>query len=329
MENQAKSTDSNSPDRYPFIYEESWSITQGMTELSAALRNGRDVAIKTSGSSGTPKEILLPASALIFSARNSNNYLGAKPGDRWSLLLSPTHTAGLNVLVRSMELGTEPVSLEQSAEYSAIVPTQLYRALNEDSNLLDHLRKCKKVLVGGAAIDAELLAKAKVAGINCVTTYGMTETCGGCVYDGVPFPGVGIKVGETIGIKGPMLAKVPTKDGYFITNDLGFIKDGKLHITGRADDVIISGGKNISLSAIESWLSTEFASEFGAIGSPDAEWGSALIVATTAQNPDSEIQSRLSEAFGIKAKSIMRVKAIPRTALSKVDRTALGKLLPQ
>lgn len=329
MENEAKSADSNSQDRYPFIYEESWPITQAMTELSEALRQGRNVAIKTSGSSGIPKEILLPASALIFSARNSNKYLGAKPGERWSLLLSPTHTAGLNVLVRSIELGTEPVTVEQSADYSAIVPTQLYRALSEDSKLLNHLRNCKKVLVGGAAIDTELLEKANAAGINCVTTYGMTETCGGCVYDGIALPGVEIRINETIEIKGPMLAKVPTKDGYFVTQDLGYLKDGKLYVTGRADDVIISGGKNISLSAIETWLNSEFESEFAAVGRPDVEWGTALILATTTQIPDAEIQSRLSEAFGIKAKSIVRLKTIPKTALSKVDRAALGKLLPQ
>ena len=329
MENEAKSADSNSQDRYPFIYEESWPITQAMTELSEALRQGRNVAIKTSGSSGIPKEILLPASALIFSARNSNKHLGAKPGERWSLLLSPTHTAGLNVLVRSIELGTEPVTVEQSADYSAIVPTQLYRALSEDSKLLNHLRNCKKVLVGGAAIDTELLEKANAAGINCVTTYGMTETCGGCVYDGIALPGVEIRINETIEIKGPMLAKVPTKDGFFVTQDLGYLKDGKLYVTGRADDVIISGGKNISLSAIETWLNSEFESEFAAVGSPDVEWGTALILATTTQIPDAEIQSRLSEAFGIKAKSIVRLKTIPKTALSKVDRAALGKLLPQ
>ncbi|MFM8921876.1 MAG: AMP-binding protein [Candidatus Nanopelagicaceae bacterium] len=321
MENEAKSADAKSPYRY----EESWSITQAMAELSEALRRGHDVAIKTSGSSGTPKEILLPASALIFSARNSNNYLGAKPGERWSLLLSPTHTAGINVLVRSMELGTEPVTVKQSADYSAIVPTQLYRALNEDSELLAHLRSCKKVLVGGAAIDPELLLKATNAGINCVTTYGMTETCGGCVYDGVALPGVEIKIGETIEIKGAMLAKVPTIDGYFVTNDLGYLKDGKLFITGRIDDVIISGGKNISLSAIESLLGFNY----GAAGVPDSKWGTALIIATTDQDSESKIQSQLQTAFGVKAKSIIRVEAIPRTELQKVDRAALGKLLPR
>ena len=321
MENDAKSLDL----KEPFRYQESWSIPQAMDELSRALRSGSDIAISTSGSSGAPKEIILPASALIFSARNSNNFLGAKSGERWSLLLSPTHAAGINVLVRSMELGTIPVTVEQSADYSAIVPTQLFRALNGDQQLLQHLQSCKAVLVGGAASDENLLAEAKAKGINCITTYGMTETSGGCVYDGVALPGVEIKISETIQIKGPMLAKVDTQDGYFVTKDLGYLKEGKLIITGRADDVIISGGINISLSAVESFLGNSFA----AFGRADAEWGVALNLATSGQDADEEIQNRLSEKFGVKARNIYRIKEIPRTALQKVDRIELGKLLPR
>lgn len=321
MESDAKSLGIKAP----FRYQESWSIPQAMDELSRALRSGSDIAISTSGSSGAPKEILFPASALIFSARNSNHFLGAKSGDRWSLLLSPTHAAGINVLVRSMELGTTPVTVEQSADYSAIVPTQLFRALNGDQQLLQHLQSCKAVLVGGAASDENLLAEAKAKGINCITTYGMTETSGGCVYDGVALPGVEIKIAETIQIKGPMLAKVETQDGFFVTKDLGYLKDGKLFITGRADDVIISGGMNISLSAVEAFLGNSYA----AFGREDAEWGVALNLATISQDPDEEIQNRLSEKFGVKARNIYRIKEIPRTALQKVDRIELGKLLPR
>ena len=145
MENKAKSQ--------TFKYEHSWSIPQTLDNLIEALREGWDISISTSGSTGTPKEIFLPTSAMIYSARNANQYLGAKPGDRWSLLLSPEHTAGLNVLVRSIELGTIPVTENESADFTAIVPTQLFRALNGDEKLLKHLQGCKAVLVGGAAAD--------------------------------------------------------------------------------------------------------------------------------------------------------------------------------
>lgn len=306
-----------------FKYEHSWSIPQTLENLATALAQGSDVSISTSGSTGAPKEILIPASAMIFSARNSNLFLGAKPGDRWSLLLSPEHTAGINVLVRSIELGTAPVSETESADFTAIVPTQLFRALNGDGQLLKHLQGCKAVLVGGAHADENLLVQAKNLGINCITTYGMTETSGGCVYNGEPLPGVEIRIGETIEIKGPMLAKVPLTDGFFATSDLGKVENGKLIILGRADDVINSGGKKVSLSKVENALGEQFA----AFGSENSEWGSALNIATTSQTSDQEIQLILSVKFGVKALNIFRIKEIPRTALEKIDRQALGKLI--
>ena len=311
MENKAKSG--------VFKYQHSWSITQTLENLIDALREGWDISISTSGSSGVPKEILIPASAMIFNARNTNNYLNAKSGNRWSLLLSPEHTAGLNVLVRSIELGTTPVTQNESAEFTAIVPTQLFRALNGDSQLLKHLQGCQAVLVGGAAADEKLLAAANEKQINCVTTYGMTETSGGCVYNGVPLPGVEIRVNETIEIKGPMLARVPLKDGFFVTSDLGKLEAGKLIVLGRADDVINSGGKKVSLSKVENALGETFA----AFGTENSEWGAALNIATTGNMSDEEIQLVLSVKFGVKALQIYRVNEIPRTALEKVDRQAL------
>jgi O-succinylbenzoic acid--CoA ligase len=311
MENKAKSG--------VFKYQHSWSITQTLENLIEALREGWDISISTSGSSGVPKEILIPASAMIFNARNTNNYLNAKSGNRWSLLLSPEHTAGLNVLVRSIELGTTPVTQNESAEFTAIVPTQLFRALNGDSQLLKHLQGCQAVLVGGAAADEKLLAAANEKQINCVTTYGMTETSGGCVYNGVPLPGVEIRVNETIEIKGPMLARVPLKDGFFVTSDLGKLEAGKLIVLGRADDVINSGGKKVSLSKVENALGETFA----AFGTENSEWGAALNIATTGNMSDEEIQLVLSVKFGVKALQIYRVNEIPRTALEKIDRQAL------
>ncbi len=315
MENQAKSA--------VFKYQHSWSIPQTLEQLSLALENGWDISISTSGSTGAPKEILLPAKAMRFSAESSNKYLGANPGDIWSLLLSPEHTAGLNVLIRSILLGSKPVTQNERADFTAIVPTQLFRALNSDKDLLKHLQGCKAVLVGGAHADAELLASAKSEGINCVTTYGMTETSGGCIYNGEPLPGVEIRIGETIQIKGPMLARVPLEDGYFVTSDLGKFENGKLVILGRADDVINSGGKKVSLSKVEMALGESFA----AFGSNNSEWGASLNIATTSAMTDEEIQLILAVKFGVKALNIFRVKEIPRTALEKIDRQALGKLI--
>lgn len=319
MENQAKSGEIKSP----FKYQSSWSTQQTLDYLAIALTNGQDISISTSGSTGAPKEILLPASAMIYSARNTNQYLGAIPGDYWSLLLSPEHVAGLNVLVRSIELGSSVVTENEKADFTAIVPTQLFRALNGDMKLLKHLQGCKAVLVGGAHLEEKLFADAKSLGINCITTYGMSETSGGCVYEGVPLPGVEIRIERTIEIKGPMLAKVPLKDGFFVTSDIGKIENGILTILGRADDVINSGGKKVSLSIIEKVLGEAFA----AFGTENSEWGTSLNIATSSTLSDDEIQSLLSANFGVKAFNIYRIKTIPRTALQKIDRQALGKLL--
>jgi O-succinylbenzoic acid--CoA ligase len=150
----------------------------------------------------------------------------------------------------------------------------------------------------------------------------MTETSGGCVYDGTPLPGVEIRIGDTIEIKGPILARVELKDGYFVTSDLGKIENGKLIVLGRADDVINSGGKKVSLSKVEMALGEKFA----AFGTDNSEWGASLNIATTSQISDEEIQLVLSVKFGVKAANIYRVSEIPRTALEKIDRQALGKL---
>lgn len=92
--------------------------------------------------------------------------------------------------------------------YTSLVPTQLRRAL-DDEQLRGALARLDAVLIGGAAADAQLLAQAKAAGIKVVTTYGMSETCGGCVYDGQPLPGVSMDVDQATGaiwLSGPMLA---------------------------------------------------------------------------------------------------------------------------
>jgi len=148
------------------------------------------VVIGTSGTTGTPKEIFLSSHALVASARASNAFLGAKAGDTWSLLLPLTHVAAVNVFVRAFELGTIPVDLRNYSDayprvdFTAIVPTQLFRALNGDDHLLKHLQGAQKVLVGGAALSNAIRNQATAAGVNVVTTYGMSETSGGCVYNG-------------------------------------------------------------------------------------------------------------------------------------------------
>jgi O-succinylbenzoic acid--CoA ligase len=290
--------------------------------------------VTTSGSTGDPKSVALSANSLISNAKATHKYLGANIGERWSLLLPTSHIAGLNILIRSIELGTEPGGVNSRADYTAIVPTQLHRALTGDTQLWEHLKACKAVLVGGGALDSELQKDATNSGINVVTTYGMTETSGGVVYNGTPLDGVSIDIRDgLIAIKGPQVAlgylnsEFPIHDGWFITKDRGEINNGNLTVFGRIDDQIISGGEKISLSAIESYLQTEFAHpEIVAFATPDKEWGERLCIATTQTFSLHELQERLKKKFGAHAspKVMFKVTSIPYLALGKPDRKKLA-----
>ena len=294
------------------------------------------VAIGTSGTSGTSKEILLSATALITSARASNNFIGARPGQTWSLLLPLTHIAAVNVIVRSMELGTTPIDLRDfdgdypKANYTAIVPTQLFRALNGDQRLLKHLQSADTVLVGGAALTQSMRNQAELAGIKIVTTYGMTETCGGCVYDGKVLEGVEIEIrGGKICIKGPVLASsISLNNGWYETSDLGEYENNQLVVLGRSDDVIISGGENLSLSAVENSLGIAFPDiQFAAFAVEDPQWGQSLQIAVVGIISDAQIVEYLENELGsfAKPKGIHHMNSLPLLGIGKVDRMSLAK----
>ena len=294
------------------------------------------VAIGTSGTTGTSKEVLLSSSALISSARASNKFINAKSGQTWSLLLPLTHIAAVNVVVRSMELGTTPIDLRDFdgdypiADYTAIVPTQLFRALNGDQRLLSHLKSAKAVLVGGAALSQALRNQAELSGIKVITTYGMTETCGGCVYDGTALDGVEIEIRSgKICIKGPVLASsIAVNDGWFETNDLGEYDNDHLVVIGRSDDVIISGGENLSLNAVENSLGLAFPDiQFAAFAVEDPQWGQSLQLAVVGTISDDQIATHLERDLGgfAKPKGIHRMTSLPLLGIGKIDRKSLAK----
>ena len=311
--------------------------TLGFGEISSeSAPSYAAVAIGTSGTTGTSKEVLLTSTALISSARASNTFIGAKPGQTWSLLLPLTHVAAVNVIVRSMELGTTPIDLRDfngdypKANYTAIVPTQLFRALNGDQRLLDHLKSANAVLVGGAALSSSLRNQAELAGIKVVTTYGMTETCGGCVYDGTALDGIEIEIRNgRICIKGSVLAaSIALNDGWFETNDLGHYDNQQLVVTGRADDVIISGGENLSLNAVENSLFVAFpTTQFAAFSVEDPQWGQSLHIAVVGTISDDEISMHLEKNLGhfAKPKGIHHMTSLPLLGIGKIDRKSLAE----
>ena len=304
------------------------------------------LVIGTSGSSGLIKEVAFTSQSLLASARAANAYLGSVNGSTWSLLLPTTHIAGINVIIRSMEVGTLPVDLRNfegeypTVDFTSIVPTQLFRALNTDARLLRHLLSARTVLVGGAALSSSLRKEAEDSGIRIVETYGMTETCGGCIYDGVALNGVEFDVNDhgVISIRGPVLAtsylNLPQLftlvDGWFATNDLGTVDGGKLQVKGRADDVIISGGENLSLVAVEATLSVRYPDiECAAFAVDDPQWGHSLHIAIVGDVNEMEISHYLEAALGniAKPKGIHFVDSLPLLGIGKIDRATLTRLV--
>lgn len=330
---------------------EQWSIPQKIEALHAALMNKGPalsfgetpftdvpaacaVVVPTSGSTGNPRSVAISASALIASARASHKFLDASLGDRWSLLLPTNHIAGVNVLVRSIELGTKIVGVDSSTDFTAIVPTQLHRALFGDMALLEHLKSAKAVLVGGASTSQELMKSAVSAGINLVTSYGMSEMSGGCVYNGQPLEGVHVRINDgIIELDGPMkaigyLGENPFGDSFFKTSDLGEISNGTFHIIGRVDDQIISGGENISLGAVTDYLNAGSEKEYIAVGLLDPEWGQALAIASNGEIDEAKIRQKLRDHFGshVSPKRFLANIELPLTSIGKPDRKKLEEI---
>ena len=248
--------------------------------------------------------------------------------------------------------------------YTSLVPTQLRRGL-DDEQLRGALARLDAVLIGGAAADAQLLEQAKAAGIKVVTTYGMSETCGGCVYDGQPLPGVSMDVDQATGaiwLSGPMLAtgylgdeeltrrcfvsRPDTQAGeparrWFITSDRGQIVDGCLQVLGRLDDIIISGGIKVEPGPIEALLALNpLVSECAVVGLPDPTWGQAVTaVVVPASTPGlgrvdqgaivAQIRVYLEQKLsGAQCpKQVLLADALPYKGIGKVDRRALAQSL--
>jgi O-succinylbenzoic acid--CoA ligase len=300
------------------------------------------LVIATSGSTGEPKRVVLSRDAMRASALATQERLGG-PG-QWVLNLPPTYVAGVQVLYRSVVAGTEPVheieEVTDDRSFLSLVPTQLYRAL-EDGFDTQALTRFEAVLVGGGPLSPDIRANAERAGIRIVQTYGMSETCGGCVYDGWPLPGVEMKIdgaGEVL-LRGPMLfsgyegeperTTRALEGGWFHTDDLGEIADnGRLTVLGRRDDVIISGGVKVPAQAVKIMLAKDAAfRRVEVVGVPDPEWGERVVAVVAATNVVSLAFARdLVEPRTWAPHQLLVVDAIPLLPNGKPDRLALKEL---
>ncbi|WP_049569645.1 AMP-binding protein [Nonomuraea sp. SBT364] len=258
------------------------------------------VVIATSGSTGPPKGVMLSAAALRASAAASLRRLDAAKGERWLCCLPVSHVSGLQVLVRSLLCESEPVLherfdpvavLESGADHVSLVPTQLHRlvALRAD------LSRFRTVLLGGVAPRPGLVAEARALGARVVTTYGMSETSGGCVYDGMPLDQVELKIGDDgrILVSGPVLFSGyrdspagPPGGGWFVTSDLGELSGGRLRVLGRADDVINTGGEKVPAASVAAVLGAHpEVADVAVVGRPDPEWGELVVAVVVPADP--------------------------------------------
>jgi O-succinylbenzoic acid--CoA ligase len=330
---------------------------------------GAAAVVATSGSTGRPRGVVLTAAALVASAEATHRRLGG-PG-RWVLALPTHYVAGLMVLVRSLVADRSVVEVDGRLDalaalafpddgptYLSVVPTQLTRALTDPAKTAA-LRRCDAVLLGGAAADPALLARAQQAGVAVVTTYGMSETCGGCVYDGLPLDGVDVSAddGGRLAIGGPTvfagyrLDPAATADalvgGRLVTRDRGRVApDGRIEVLGRVDDVVISGGLNVDLAAVERALRGWAGDGAAVVGVPHPDWG-VEVVAVVARDerpaapsvpPDHRPPSVTGErgsladlrvalaadlpAYALPRRLVVRAD-LPRTSGGKIDRRQL------
>lgn len=315
---------------------------------------GPGAVVATSGTTGTPRFVELPMTALRASALAVHHALAVDPAaDRW-LACVPIHAiAGLAIVARSHLNGT-PLDVHANFDVDAVaraagrcslvslVPTTLDRLLDHDPTAASRFR-C--VLLGGAPIPAELRGRATAAGVPLVTTWGLTETGGGCVHDGHPLAGVDVDLASESGevlVRGAVVMRGyrgiaddddTWRNGWLRTGDVGrWTADGRLDVVDRIKDLVITGGVNVSPVTIERAYQP-FASiaDIAIIGATDADWGERVVACIVpvdrAAPPSLETLRDLGRGAGLRDAELPRelrlVTGIPRTPGGKILRRAL------
>jgi O-succinylbenzoic acid--CoA ligase len=316
------------------------------------------LVVETSGSTARPKRVALSADALLASAAASASATGGH--GQWLLALPTNYIAGLNVLVRSIASETEPVILgpgsfdplafaaaaermDADLRFTSVVPAQLGRLLDTPA-VIPSLRRFDRILVGGQSTPRPLLERAAELGIRLTRTYGSSETSGGCVYDGAPIGNVEARVSDSeVQLAGAVLADgylgdsertaaaFPDVEGkrWYRTGDTGEIVDGILRVTGRLDDVIISGGIKVSLADVERIVRTiPGQADAVVVSQEDARWGEVPILVTTHAVELNELRRTVGDSLGPAASParVVVLDELPMLSSGKPDRRSIQKL---
>jgi O-succinylbenzoic acid--CoA ligase len=316
------------------------------------------LVVETSGSTARPKRVALSSDAMLASAAASASAIGGH--GQWLLALPVHYIAGLNVLVRSIASETEPVILGDGSfdpvafvaaadrmdadhRFTSLVPAQLARLLDTDAALAA-LRRFDRILVGGQSTPLPLRERAERLGIRLTRTYGSSETSGGCVYDGRPIGNVEARIvdGE-VQLAGAVLAEgylddaertsatFPVEEGkrWYRTGDTGEVVHGTLRVTGRLDDVIISGGLKVSLADVERLVRTLPGQADAVVTRAASErWGEVPVVITVNEVALETVRAAVAAALGVAAAParVVIVAAIPMLSSGKPDRVLLHRL---
>lgn len=320
------------------------------------------LVVETSGSTGTPKRVALSADAVLASAAASNGALG-EPG-QWLLALPVHYIAGSNVLARSLAAGIPPVPtapgrmdaatvlaaiarMTEKVRYTALVPAQLGRLLDEadaSPELRDALAGFARILVGGQSTPAALVDRARAHGWRVTRTYGSSETCGGVVYDGVPIGQAQVRIVDgRVELGGPTIAEYYLGDPertarafvehdehrWYRTDDAGELVDGVLRITGRLDDVIVTGGLKVSLGEVERVVREQPGlADAVVVPGTHPEWGEVPVVVTTARPDLATLRRAVGAALSPEARPdrVITTDALPTLPSGKPDRLAIARL---
>ncbi|OKX86155.1 o-succinylbenzoate--CoA ligase [Corynebacterium glutamicum] len=313
------------------------------------------LVMATSGSTGTPKGAQLTPLNLVSSADATHQFLGGE--GQWLLAMPAHHIAGMQVLIRSLIAGVEPLAIDLSigfhidafadaaAElkntgdrvYTSLTPMQLLKAMDSLQGI-EALKLFDVILVGGAALSKQARISAEQLDINIVTTYGSSETSGGCVYDGKPIPCAKVRISdERIELGGPMIAQgyrnAPehpdfANEGWFTTSDSGELHDGILTVTGRVDTVIDSGGLKLHPEVLERAIADiKGVTAACVVGIPDPRLGQAIVAAYSGSISPSEVIEGLDDLPRWQLpKRLKHLESLPSIGPGKADRRAIAKL---
>ena len=312
---------------------------------------GVALIVHTSGTAGRPKLAQFARSAVDAAVAASALALEATPRDPWLSCLPLAHVGGLLVVLRAVLLGAPVVlhegfdvqgfAAERGTTFTSLVPTMLARLLDAEVGLTRY----RAILIGGARLPHEQAARARAAGAHVVETYGLTESFGGVIYDGRPLPGVEMRIDADGGIElhGPTLMlgyrfdvgasrKAFTDDGWLRPGDAGEIDlEGRLHVIGRFDDRINTGGEKVWPEEVENALRRHpKVRDVGVGGRLDPEWGERVVAFVVPVDPADP--PTLEELRDTAARSLPRYRAprelvlvdeLPRTGSGKLRRVAL------